>query len=328
MQKISESRIAEIFDAMKRCRIAVVGDLMIDRYVWGRVDRISPEAPVPIIALEGESSNLGGAANVAANVGALGASVDLFGLVGEDDEGQLLRDIVRDNEYHSEGIITDPNRRTSVKTRVIAQSQHLLRIDRETIRYQNDDTAQVIIDRFLENADHFDAVILQDYNKGVLSSRLIRTVIDLCRAKQIPIGADPKRDHFWEYTGVTLFKPNLSELSAAMGRQLRRDEDFSEIGREAFRNLETKYLLVTAGSRGMSLFTEEGIEHVPTQAQKVHDVSGAGDTVIAAIMTTLAAGATIQEAAVIANWAASVVVAEVGAVPVDADKLRRACIGR
>ncbi len=328
MNSISEKRFNQIFNKTEKCRIAVIGDLMIDRYVWGRVNRISPEAPVPVIALEGESSNLGGAANVAANVGALGAEVSLYGLVGDDADARALRVIVDGNEYNSEGIITDPSRKTSVKTRVIAQNQHMVRIDRETIKYVEDDIAEEIVHQFKRNIDKTDAVILQDYNKGVLSPYLIRKIIDLCKESDIFVGVDPKHANFWEYHGVTLFKPNLNELSLAMGRQLQPGEAFLDLGKQAFKKLEAKYLMVTAGSAGMTLFSEDGIDHIPTQAHSVHDVSGAGDTVIATIMTALASGATIQEAAILATWAASVVIAEVGAVPVDLDKLRRAVIGR
>jgi len=328
MEKINSERFDEIFQKIQDISIAVVGDLMVDRYVWGKVERISPEAPVPIISLEGESSNLGGGANVAANVGSLAAEVRLFGLTGNDSESHLLRDLVKRHGYSDYGIVIDPDRKTSVKTRVIAQSQHLVRIDRETVLYINETIADELLKRFKTDLNRIDAVIIQDYNKGVLSPKVIHRIIDSCRTNGIPVGVDPKLENFWEYTGATLFKPNMRELEAVLGRPLHSDMDFEEAGKEVLDRLQVKYLLVTSGSKGMTLFSAGEIYHVPTKAHRVHDVSGAGDTVIATIMTALAGGASIKEAATLATYAASVVIAEVGAVPIDPDDLRRACVGR
>ncbi len=328
LKRINAKRFAEISDNMKGKSIAVVGDLMLDRYVWGKVSRISPEAPVPIIALEGESSNLGGAANVAANAGALGLNVSLFGLIGDDSDGKKFIHLVKEQNYSEEGIIVDPNRRTSVKTRVIAKNQHMIRIDRESDHYIDDTYAMRLLGRFGTELSKFNAVILEDYNKGVLSSMVISQILDVCRKGRVLVGVDPKLENFWEYQGATVFKPNLRELETALGKPIHSDEDLKEAGAHVKKKLDVKHLLITAGSKGMTLFTDNKMLEIPTKAHRVHDVSGAGDTVIATIMSTLAAGASITEAATIATYAAGVVIAEVGAVPVNLDDLRRACVGR
>jgi len=327
MIKFSSSRIEQIFTEMPSTSVAVVGDLMMDRYVWGDVARISPEAPVPVVSLEGESSSLGGAANVAANIDALGSKVKLYGVVGNDMESQQLRELVNRNNMSDAGIIGDENRKTIVKTRVIAQNQHLIRIDRETVSYLSENAADRLLVKFKDEIDSMSGVILQDYNKGVLSPYLINSIIDICRKVNKPVAVDPKIENFWSYKNVTLFKPNLRELEAAIAMPIKSDSELEVAGLKTRDKLQAEYLLVTSGSKGMSLFNNEGVVHIPTRARLVHDVSGAGDTVIATIMTALVAGASMKEAATIATYAASVVVAEVGAVPVDKDKLKREILG-
>lgn len=319
-------RVDRILAAMSKVKIAVVGDLMLDRYMWGEAHRISPEAPVPIIALEGESSNLGGAANVAANVGSLGGDVLLFGVVGDDPIGIRLRELVIQSGFNDDGIITDPSRPTSAKTRLIAHSQHIVRIDRESTDNINIELEQQLLDRFHAVVNNIDAVILQDYNKGLLTPTVIQGIIADCRRVGVPVGVDPKWTNFWEYKGVTVFKPNVGELEAAAGHSISNEEELMRAGRSVIKRLEAEHLLVTRGKEGMALFSDGEMELIPTQAHRVHDVSGAGDTVIATVMTALAGGADIYEAALLGNYAASVVIAEVGAVPVDPDKLRRICM--
>jgi len=323
MIKFSSSRIEQIFSHMPTTSVAVIGDLMMDRYVWGNVARISPEAPVPVVSLEGESSSLGGAANVAANIDALGSNVRLYGVVGDDMESQQLRELVKRNKLSDSGIIGDENRKTIVKTRVIAQNQHLIRIDRETVSYLSDKVGDKLLSKFKDDINSVSGVILQDYNKGVLTPYLVKSIIEICQNSNIPIAVDPKIENFWSYKNVTLFKPNLRELEAAIAKPIKSDVELEAAGIYTREKLHADNLLVTSGSKGMSLFNEDGVVHIPTRARLVHDVSGAGDTVIATIMTALVAGASMKEAATIATYAASVVVAEVGAVPVDKDKLKR-----
>jgi len=325
--KFSSSRVEQIFAGMSDKCVAVVGDLMMDKYVWGEVERVSPEAPVPVVSLVGESTSLGGAANVAANCAALGTKVRLYGVVGGDLEGSHLRELVRRNNFFDAGIISDENRQTIVKTRVIAQNQHLIRIDRETLSYLSEDIADNLFEKFSADINSFSGVILQDYNKGVLSPYLVKNLINACREASVPVAVDPKTENFWIYKNVTLFKPNLAELESALAKPIRNDADLEAAGNMARLKLNADNLLVTSGSKGMSLFNDAGVVHIPTRARRVHDVSGAGDTVIAAIMAALCAGASMHEAATIATYAASVVVAEVGAVPVNKDKLKREILG-
>ncbi|MDP8240887.1 MAG: D-glycero-beta-D-manno-heptose-7-phosphate kinase [Candidatus Hatepunaea meridiana] len=323
MPKQNKTKIDQIISRMQQARVAVVGDLMLDRYIWGDVNRISPEAPVPVVRLSGESSNLGGAANVAANVGALGAKVLLFGVAGEGADGKHLLKLLQKNGFITNGIVTTPKIPTTVKTRIIAGSQHIVRIDREMIEPFEKKIHNELLLRFQEVKDKIDVVILEDYNKGVLTPSFIQEIISSCCSAGIPVGVDPKRDNFWDYRGATLFKPNLRELEDAVGHSLAKEDDLIDAGKKVQQKLEVKHLLVTRGKEGMALFTNGEVQLIQTQAHRVHDVSGAGDTVIATIMTALAGGADIVTAANLANSAASIVIAEVGAVPVDIDKLRQ-----
>jgi len=326
--RFSEERLALLLDGIERSRTLVVGDLMLDRYVWGSVERISPEAPVPVVSLKGESANLGGAANVAANVASLGGKVALVGVVGDDSEGTFLTDLVRKSGFAAEGVVRDPSRPTSVKTRVIAQNQHVVRIDRELTGAIPHSVEEQLVDYLAAALPDANAVILEDYNKGVLTSHLIERIIKECRALKVPVGVDPKKENFWAYRGATLFKPNLREFEVGVGRSLRTNDELAIAGRQFLTDMDLSYLLVTRGEQGMALFYGDKVEFIPTRAHSVHDVSGAGDTVIATMMAALAGGASIQEAAVMANNAASIVIAQIGAVPVDAAELRRVCLGR
>jgi len=311
---------------MRRARIAVIGDVMLDRYVWGVVERISPEAPVPIVTLTGESVNLGGAANVAANAASLGAKVTIFGVVGDDSEGKILTGLAHKHSFDEAGLVVDDARPTTVKTRVIAQSQHVVRIDREVVKPIAIETEARLINRFQSIGDGFDAIILEDYNKGVLTPRLIEFLIESARQSKIPIGVDPKKENFWAYRYATIVKPNLRELETALGRSLRDEQTFIEGCSEARSRLEADYLLVTRGEQGMALVSEAAVDIIPTRAHRVADVSGAGDTVIATLITAMAAGAAVKEAAALANYAASIVIAELGAVPVDLKELERTAV--
>ncbi len=325
MNQLDKDRFEQLVAGVHQSRVAVVGDLMLDRYIWGDVERISPEAPVPIVRLRGESSSLGGAANVAANVAALGAEVQLFGVIGDDTEGEQFRELTKQRDFGTNGVVTAPSRPTIIKTRIIAGSQHLVRIDRETTGSFEHGVVRKLLVRFKAALGGIDSVILEDYNKGVLTADFISEIIESCRSAHVPVGVDPKHENFWAYKGASLFKPNLRELESALGRSLMEEEDLIEAGREIMERMELDHLLVTRSREGMALFTDGNVQMIKTHAQRVHDVSGAGDTVIATIMTFLAGGADISEAAYLANCAASVVIAEVGAVPVNLQKLKRAC---
>jgi rfaE bifunctional protein kinase chain/domain len=322
MIKFSGDRLKTLFRKFSDQTIIVVGDIMLDRYLWGNVARISPEAPVPIVEIKSESFRFGGAANVMQNVKALGANVVPVGVVGKDSSGKILKELLIEEGLQSTGIIEVSGRPTTVKTRVIAHNQHVVRTDRE-IRDGISNKVQNQLMRFLEEEIvNADGIILEDYNKGLLVPQFIRDVIQLAHKHNKKVLVDPKFDHFFEYHGVNLFKPNRKEVSERLGVRLDSDETLEKTGEKLLRRLECEALLITLGEEGMALFERDGPwSKVPTRAVKVHDVSGAGDTVIATMAVSLTSGSTLQEAATVANHAAGIVCGEVGIVPVDKDTL-------
>jgi D-glycero-beta-D-manno-heptose-7-phosphate kinase len=324
MKSFSSARLNELFAHFKTKRIAVVGDVMIDRYMWGSVTRISPEAPVPVVEIESETSRLGGAANVANNIKSLGGMPILVGVVGNNIYGNEFRDLLEQMECPTYGIITDVTRPTTIKTRVIAQDQHVVRVDSEDKRDISAEIQRKILAVLTEHIDSIDAVIIEDYNKGVVVKELIRGVIDLANAKGKIVTIDPKFNNFFEYQNVTLFKPNKKEAEEAIGNKFRTEADVLEAGRLLLEKLHAENVLLTRSEKGMSLFERSGdVTHIPTVARKIADVSGAGDTVIATLTMLLACGATVKEAASIANYAGGIVCGEVGIVPIDADVLKQ-----
>ncbi|MBI5476602.1 MAG: D-glycero-beta-D-manno-heptose-7-phosphate kinase [Ignavibacteriales bacterium] len=308
---------------MKGKRIAVIGDLMLDRYIWGNVSRISPEAPVPVVDMEQEQVRLGGAANVAMNIKSLGGDPLLIGIIGDDNSGRQLSDLMRENKFSTDGIITDTTRPTTVKTRVIANSQHIVRIDRE----RKSDISPVIQNKLLDilrkNISTVDGIIIEDYNKGVVVKELIGEIVTLANKQNKIVTVDPKFNNFFEYKNVTVIKPNRKEAEEAMGVRLKTNDDILAAGKNLMEKLQSKNVLLTRGEHGMSLFESNGkISHMPTKALNVADVSGAGDTVISTLTMALASGATIKEAATMANFAGGIVCGYIGIVPIQPNELK------
>ena len=311
---ISRDRLAALLDAARTKRVLVVGDAMLDEYLVGDVDRISPEAPVPVVRVRERRHALGGAANVAQNVAAAGASCRLVATIGADSAGdQLASMLVRAGIIGSD--LVQVARSTTRKTRVVARSQQLVRVDEE----DDHDLGAPDIERVLR-AVHAavasaDAVILEDYNKGMLVPVVIAGAIAAARARKLPVIVDPKYKHFFAYGGATVFKPNRRELEAALGAAV--DLEHPEAVPAALERLDVEYLLLTLGERGMMLAGRSGVvDSVPTVAREVYDVVGAGDTVTAYLATVLASGGTAREAAVIANYAAGIEVGKLGAATV------------
>jgi rfaE bifunctional protein kinase chain/domain len=322
-----KQRLDEIFQNFNNKRIFVIGDLMLDVYIWGKVGRISPEAPVPIVEVEEESYRFGGAANVGMNVKSLGGIPVLVGVIGYDKEGTVIDALIEENDLEKDGIFYDDNRPTTVKTRIIAHNQHVVRVDREDKKDISEEMENKILQFLQQRKNEIDGIILEDYNKGVLTKNLIKQVIDFANQNKILITVDPKFDNFFEYQNVTVFKPNRKETEDALGIKLDSEEKVFEAGRRLKEKLNPEYLLLTRGEKGMTLFSKNGDVHtIPTRARKVADVSGAGDTVIATITMALAAGAEIEEAATIANRAAGLVCEEVGVVPVNRELLYNALL--
>ncbi len=300
----------------------MIGDVILDRYLWGSATRVSPEAPVLIVDVDREELRLGGAANVAQNVTALGATPVLIGVVGSDAAAQLLRRELHARAVDADfGIVPGTDRRTTLKTRIIAHHQQVLRADEETREALASEVVEELwrrVERALPDAD---AVLISDYGKGVISPLLLDRLLPELTRRRIPAAVDPKEEHFQRYRGVTVITPNLAEASQAWGRRIRSQEDLIEAGFGLRQKLDLEAVLITRGEEGMSLFTEEGHAHFPTRARRVYDVTGAGDTVVATIAAALAARAPLPEACVLANHAAGLVVAELGTAAASAAAL-------
>ncbi len=305
-----------------RARVLVIGDLMLDEFIWGKVSRISPEAPVPVVWVQSESVMPGGAANVANNIRALGGQVSLVGVVGKDTWGRtLLKDLA--GRKMDTSAVTVLDRPTTVKTRVIAHHQQVVRVDREQLQPFSAQVIDKLVQSVIKCLPEVDAIIIEDYGKGVISKKLLEAVIPAARNKKKIITVDPKQEHFELYKGVTALTPNRSEAGEAVGRELQTDADVRKAGLEIMRKLSCDGLLVTLGESGMQLFEKSGRQTlIPTVAQAVFDVAGAGDTVIAVFTLALASGSSMEQAARIANHAAGVVVGKVGVAVVTPDELR------
>ena len=327
MIDINKKRLEEILEGIRGKRIAVLGDLMLDRYIWGSVTRISPEAPVPIVDMESEQARLGGAANVAMNIRSLGGEPFLIGVTGSDNSGKNLRDMIAESGFITDGIVIDPSRPTTVKTRLIANNQHVVRIDRESRADISAEIQEKIFTVLKTYISSLDGIIIEDYNKGVVVNQLIGRIIKFLRIKKKIIAVDPKFHNFFDYKNVTVFKPNRKEAEEALGRKLATVKDIEKAGKQIRKKLNAEYVLLTRGELGMSLFGSGGkIYHTPTKAQNVADVSGAGDTVIATLTLAMAGGANMREAAALANFAGGVVCGYVGIVPINAVKLTDAVL--
>lgn len=327
MISISRQRLQELLSSFKGKRVAVIGDLMLDRYYWGAVRRVSPEAPVPVVEVESEQTRFGGAANVANNIQALGGTPMLVGLVGDDHPGREFISLMEGQRFETQGIVRDPSRPTTIKTRVIAQGQHVVRIDTESKMPCSAELQARIVGVIRDSIGDLDAMIIEDYNKGVVTREVIHEVTALARQRKCPVTVDPKFDNFLEYHGVTVFKPNRRETEEVLGGRLRTTAEVEAAGKRLLSLLGAENVLLTRSEEGMSLFQADGsISHIPTHADNVQDVSGAGDTVIATLTMALAAGAGIQEACYLANCAGGVVVGFVGIVPIEPAQLLDAAL--
>ena len=298
---------------------------MTDRYLYGTTDRISPEAPVPVIHYQGEEERLGGAANVALNLRALGCTVFLNSLIGTDDAGTRFRRLLAKAELSDAGIVASTARCTTLKTRVLAGRQQLLRVDRENTQDADPTETEQLLGAFnrLLAQERIDLVILQDYNKGVLTEKVIRTVIESAGKKDIPTAVDPKKQNFWAYRNATLFKPNLREIQAQVDFPVTPDLEILNRTATFVRDrLACPYVMITLGEHGIYLGTTGDAHLYPTEARSIADVSGAGDTVISMAAACLALGLPPAHIARLANLAAGDVVSRPGVVPVDLERLR------
>ncbi len=322
MIKISEKRLLQLKKNFKDKRIAIIGDMMLDIYFWGDVKRISPEAPVPVIEVENEFYRFGGAANCAINISSLNGIAQPLGVIGYDNYGTIFNSLLSEQNISHQGIIEDDGRPTTAKTRVIADSQHIVRIDKESKETISKKTQDKIFKYLKSIIKDLDGIILQDYNKGVLSKSLIKQIITLSNKNNKLVTVDPKFNNFYAYKNVTVFKPNRKEAEDILGMKISTDNDVSYAGNILLKKLNAQNVLLTLGEDGIAVFEKGKPEkRMPTKARKVADVSGAGDTVISTLTMALAAGADIYEASYLANYAGGIVCEEVGIIPIEINKL-------
>lgn len=324
--------IHELLSEFKTKRILVIGDVMIDEYMLGKVFRVSPEAPVPIINLSKEEQRLGGAANVALNLQALGATPMLCSVVGNDKKGNDFLDLLREQQMPLNGILQSADRVTTVKTRVIGNNQHLLRIDAEDTHALTVNEENAFLQKVSGILSHeqIDAIIFEDYNKGVLTPRVIQEIIQLANSKGIPTTVDPKKDNFLAYKGVTLFKPNLKELKEGIGIACtyQQTELFEEAVAKLEAELQNDITFVTLSEYGVFIKKDEKRYHTPAHLRNIADVSGAGDTVISVATLCLCAGCSIETIAELSNLAGGLVCESSGVVTIEPDQLIRECEGK
>jgi len=306
----------------KKARILVLGDLMLDEFIWGDVSRISPEAPVPVVWEKRHSFMPGGASNAANNIASLGGEVTLCGVVGSDEASRRLLALLKKRGVRLQHVLTDRHRPTTLKTRVVAHHQQLVRIDRESPEPLSPSLMRKILSGVRQTLRKVDAVIIEDYGKGLISASLIREVVGLAKRHSCIVTVDPKEEHFEQYRGVTVLTPNRKEAYGAIGEKNTDRIPVEKVGRIILRRLRCQGVLMTLGEDGMALFEKSGkTTHIPTVAQEVFDVSGAGDTVIATFTTALAVGASMVDAAFLSNVAAGIVVGKVGIATVSASEL-------
>jgi D-beta-D-heptose 7-phosphate kinase/D-beta-D-heptose 1-phosphate adenosyltransferase len=313
-----------IIKRFETAKVLVIGDLIMDHFIWGKVKRISPEAPVPVVEVTSESLMLGGSANVANNIHSLGGKALVTGIAGKDDDGKKLVAALKKKSIPTSGIIIDPKRPTTIKTRIIAHSQQVVRFDREKRDKIESETAEKVFNYLKKAIKEADVVVISDYAKGLITEALMDETMELCKRHSRPLAVDPKVEHFGFYTGATVVTPNNLEASLASGVDIKDKASLHRAGELLYSKLGCEALLITRGEQGMSLFEADSDTHIPTVAKEVFDVSGAGDTVISVLALALASGANFKEAAVLANFAAGIVVGKIGTATLTRDELTNA----
>ena len=320
---INIKRARSIIGGFKKARVLVIGDLIMDHFIWGSVRRISPEAPVPVVDVKRETTLLGGSANVVNNIHTLGGRSLVSGVVGRDWDGRRLVKLLGERGVKPDGIIVDPKRPTTIKTRVIAHNQQVVRFDREAKEYIKPAVVKKVfgyIDKAIRRAD---VVVVSDYAKGVVTVEMMEYLLAAAAKHGRAVCVDPKVEHMDYYKGATVLTPNNLEASLASGVEIKDSKSLKRAGKGLMKRLDCSALLITRGENGMSLFEDGSDTHVPTLAREVYDVSGAGDTVISVFALSLASGASFREAAAMANFAAGIVVGKLGTATVTPKELRQ-----
>ncbi len=319
---LKKTRLLKIISKFKQVNILVIGDIILDRYVWGKADRLSPEAPVPVVWANRENYLLGGAANVAFNLSSLGVKSAISGVAGRDFYSKQIEGLMKKEKINNSLVLNIQGRPTTLKTRVIARHQQVVRIDWESSEELSLKINRKIVNSIRRNIDKFDTVVIEDYGKGVINPHILEEVLDICKKKKKSVAVDPKEEHFDFYKGVTVLTPNLKEAQSAANFKVKGRKELNLLGEVLLEKLYPEALLVTLGEEGMRLFLKRGGSfHLPTYALDVFDVSGAGDTVIAVFASALSAGASFLEAAFLSNFAAGIVVSRLGASAVSPSEL-------
>lgn len=323
--KSSSENWQQVFQAFNKLNVLILGDVMIDSYMWGNVSRISPEAPVPIVAVNKKENRLGGAANVALNVQALGANPILCSVIGADDNGKLFADLLKKQKLSAEGIIKSNKRITTVKTRIIGANHQMLRVDEEIETSINSAETKLLIEKVkqLLGSKKIDVIIFEDYDKGAITHDLIAEIVKLAKQKNIPIVVDPKKRNFMAYTGVTLFKPNLKELKEGLKVEfdVNKTSELSKIVDSFLKKQKIESALITLSEKGIYIHTSKSKNLIPAHQRDITDVSGAGDTVVSVAALCLALKLKPASIAILSNLAGGLVCEKVGVVPVDKKQL-------
>ncbi len=318
---MNETEIRSLFEKFNGLKVLVIGDVMIDAYVWGKVERISPEAPVPVVRVTAKEDRLGGAANVALNIAALGAEPVICAIAGVDQKGEVLADLLSEKGMSAEGIVCSDERPTTVKTRVISNHQHIVRVDEEShapLSAKEEAAVSARIEALMDSQKP-DVVIFEDYNKGLLTANLIEAAISAASKRGIPTAVDPKKENFFTYRGVTLFKPNFKELKEGLKLDIiNGDRGGLEAAVEQMEALlNNKISLITLSEQGVFIKADGSLHHLPAHIRKIADVSGAGDTVISVAALCLALDTPPETIAALSNLAGGLVCEKVGVVPID-----------
>lgn len=325
LNKVVMEDYCEVLGSLGKKKAIVVGDVMVDSYMIGSVERISPEAPVPVVSISDRKYRLGGAANVALNMAAFGTEVYLCSVIGNDAEGNIFRNLLHENNLPDNGIVSSENRKTTTKTRVISGGQHLIRIDDEDSSQISDELKEIVMFRISQIIDneHIDVLVFEDYDKGLLSPDIIHRITALCRQNKIKVTVDPKKRNFDAYKNVTLFKPNLKEFCE--GRKIDRCTDIETLknhAKEFMINNNIDMLMITMSENGIFICNKKNSAHIPAEIRDIVDVSGAGDTVISVASLLLTATDNIHDIALVANLAGGIVCEKVGVVPIDVNTLK------
>ena len=323
---MKKEKIHQLFEKFNHYNVLIIGDIMIDTYFWGKVERISPEAPVPIISRSKIEHRLGGAGNVALNVKALGATPYLCSVIGDDDKAGTLKNLLKKRKLSDIGILTDTDRITTIKTRVISDNQHLLRIDEEITENISEKTQKQFINKLesIISEKSIDAIIFEDYDKGVITPALIKETVKIATSKNIPTLVDPKKRNFMDYKGVTLFKPNFKELVEGLKLDIEKNdlEGLHAASNRMQNEMGIKILMATLSELGIYINDNDAYHNIPAEIRDIADVSGAGDTVISTAALCLAAGMSPKEIAAMSNLAGGIVCEKVGVVPIDKEVLK------